>query len=227
MRFSSTLVAGATTLMIGIPCISVVSAKIYPDDFVILTKPAAAPAFAQADPAPRFVSTAPDTSPSPPQFFPSDIPSGPLTRGQLIDAIGSRLYNTDLQGTCFGDLVSKSEADYRLLFNDVSIDQPLAISVCVMMQNGLVRGSSNMLHPNTYVTHAEAAAVFSRLSTAIRNPIGNEPWYQRYMETMRTIDRNFTFGPHDLVTGAQLRNMFCVLKQRTPQLDPMGEFNGC
>lgn len=219
MLFSSRLLAGSMALMIGIPS---VMAK-FPSDFVVNGQPTSAAVQTRTHTTTHPVVS--DDSES--VFFPSDIPNGPITRGQFIDAIGSRLYDTDAQGTCFADLVSKPEADYTLLFNDMYITQPLAISVCVMMHNGLVRGSSNMLHPNQYMPAAEAAAVFSRLSTAIRNPQGREPWYQRYMETMHKIDPKFNLKPDDILTGAELRDMICVLKHKTPQLDPMGEFTGC
>ena len=213
------LSAGALVLLFGIPS---VSAKFYPDDFLISVPVAVTtPVQVETNFSPSFSDTSP-------LFFPSDIPDGPLTRGQFIDAVGSRLYDTDAQGTCFADLVSRLTPNYHLLFNDLSISQPLALSACSTMKNGLVRGSSAMLRPDQLMPVSEAAAVFSRLSfNGTRNPHGNEPWYQRYMENMRSLDHNFTLQPGDILTGAELRNMFCMLKQSTPQLDPMGEFTGC
>ena len=199
MTFSSKLIAGAMTLIIGIP-------------------------FAAAH---TFVAQANTTAATPPSFYDSEIPDGRLTIGEFIDAVSSRLYNTDIQDACFADLVGVQAASYSLLFNDVSINQPIALSVCAMMKNGLVRGSSNMLHPNKLLTAAEAATVFARLSVSVRNPRTNEAWYERYMESMRSLDSHFTFQPGDIITGVELRDMLCMLKRTTPQLDPMGEFRSC
>jgi hypothetical protein len=96
-----------------------------------------------------------------------------------------------------------------------------------MMKSHLVRGSSNMLYPNQRITAAEVAAVFSRLATSIPNPEKNEVWYQRYMETMHSIDPQFNFRPWDTITGSDLSKMMCALKQMTPELDPQGELTGC
>ncbi len=220
MLLSSKLCTASLVLMIGIPQ---VLAK-FPSDFIIHDPVIVTPAV-QEDTTPPPAASEEDAEPI---YFPSDIPDGPITRGQLVDAIGSRLYPVDAQNTCFGDLISKARADYSLLFSDMAITQPLALSVCVMMHNSLVRGSSNMLRPNQFVPVTEAAAIFSRLTIAVRNADDNEPWYQRYMESMHSLYPRFASAqPGDILTGAQLRDMFCVLKRTTPQLDPMGEFRGC
>jgi hypothetical protein len=163
----------------------------------------------------------------PPVYRTSAIPQGVLTRGQFIDVLATRLFDVDSHNTCFRDLVGYQSPAYTLLFTDVSLDHPIASSVCVMMKSHLVRGSSNMLFPNQRITAAEVAAVFSRLATSIPNPEKNEVWYQRYMETMHSIDPQFNFRPWDTITGSDLSKMMCALKQMTPELDPQGELTGC
>ncbi|MDD5055625.1 MAG: hypothetical protein PHZ00_05160 [Candidatus Peribacteraceae bacterium] len=163
----------------------------------------------------------------PPVYRTSTIPQGVLTRGQFIDVLATRLFDVDSHNTCFRDLVGYQAPEYTLLFSDVSLDHPIASSVCVMMRSHLARGSSNMLHPNQRISAAEAAAIFSRLSTDIRNAHANEQWYEPYMETMRSMDPQFTFRPWDTITGSDLRDMMCVLKRNTPELDPHGELTGC
>ncbi len=197
------------------------SAKIYPDDFMLWdTRDTTA------------TPTPPHTSipvPPPTISMASPIPSGRLTRGQFIDAIATRLYDSHAHATCFGDLVGKTLINYRLLFNDVSVGDRIATSVCVMMKSGVVRGSGGgNLSPGRLLTAAEAATVFARLTGApMRAPKAHEAWYQRSMEAMRSIDREFTFRPGDIITGPQLQHMMCVLKRSTPQIDPLGEFEGC
>ena len=221
MFVSTKLLTGSLVLMIGIPS---ALAK-FPSDFIIHDPVIVTPAQEEAVSSSSSSASSEDAEPV---FFPSDIPNGQLTRGQFIDAIGSRLYPTAQQYRCFGDLIGKDKADYSLLFSDMPITHPLALSVCVMMRSSLLRGSSNMLRPNQLVPVTEAAAIFSRLSVPVRNQNVNEPWYQRYMESMRSLYPRFNAArPGDILTGVQLRDMFCSLKRTTPQLDPMDEFRGC
>ena len=155
------------------------------------------------------------------------IPQGRLTRGQFIAVVATRLFSVSRHDSCFRDLVGDYAPAYTTLFSDVSLTHPIATSVCVMMYSSLVRGSSNMLYPNQWITASEAAAIFSRLAAVIPSEKLHEPWYQRYMKTMHAMDPSFTFQPGDFVTGSDLRNMMCALKQVTPELNPNGDLTGC
>lgn len=210
----------AALLLLGVPA---ASAKIYPDDFLI---PERKPVVTEPEPTP------PPPSPSQPFFYASEIPNGRLTRAQFVDAVSTRLYDADAHDGCFGDLVLSEAYDYHLLFNDVSLDAPYASSICVPMRNGIVQGySDGRFRPEKPVTVAEAAAVFGDiggLPLADSNHVPRSwPWYQRYMNAMRAVDREFTMNPWDILTGAHLKHTLCVLKRYTPALDPLGEFTGC
>ena len=188
-------------------------AKIYPDDFLIPVAPSAED----------------DRSSSQPLFLASEIPVGRLTRAQFIDAIASRLYDSDAHGRCFEDLVLSPTVNYRLLFNDVSLDSPYASSVCVAMRSGLVRGyGDGTFRPDQMISAAEAATIFSRIQSSPRGVRAKEAWYGPSMEAMRAVDREFTMRPWENFTGAQLKHSLCVLKNATPKLDPLEEFeSGC
>jgi hypothetical protein len=57
--------------------------------------------------------------------------------------------------------------------------------------------------------------------------IPGEPWYQPFMDAMRSVDREFTLRAWDAVTGTHLKHEMCVIKDRAPEVDPLNEFNGC
>lgn len=198
------------------------AAKIYPDDFLIPEK--------------RVEETTPtpvdDESPGEPFFFASDIPEGRLTRSDFIDAIATRLYDADAHDNCFGELVLSNSIDYSLLFNDVTLDPGYASSVCLGMRNGISNGySDGSFRPNSQVTVAEAAQLFGDLGglpLADSNHAPRQwPWYQRYINAVRAVDREFTMNPLDILTGAQLKRTLCVMKRYTPGLDPLDEFSNC
>ena len=203
------------------------SARIYPHDFLL-------PVPLPLQRIPSSSSTMPERTnvSSEPFFVASEIPAGKLTRAQFIDAIATRLYDVDAHDYCFRNLVLSETVDFDLLLNDVSPNMSYATSVCVTMLGGLIRGySDGTFRPNNPITVAEAAAIFGHIGgLPLRDSNhmkSKEAWYQRYMDAMRSIDREFTMQPGDVMTGAQLRHALCVLEQHTPELDPMGEFNGC
>lgn len=198
-------------------------AKIYPDDFML-------PESMIEEESSSSVSSPSeeDDALTSPFFFASEIPEGRMTRAEFIDAIATRLYDADAHDTCFGDLVASETVDYNLLFNDVSLDATYASSVCVLMRSGLARGMQDgNFRPDQTLTAADAAGVLARLTSEIRPMKGNEAWYVRYMEVMRSLDREFTMRPADAFTGAELKHSLCVLKDRVPELDPLEEFTGC
>lgn len=222
MRFLAQLSLGAAFLTMSIPT---VAARIYPIDFLIYSRTPASTSSAPATPAPAPASQ--------PFFFASEIPSGRLTRAQLVDAVATRLYTADEHDDCFGDLILSNNVDYDLLFADVSLDAPFATSICLGMRGGVAQGYSNgSFRPDRPVTVAEAAALFGDLGGL---PLADSnharrgaPWYERYMDALRAVDREFTMMPSDILTGAQLKHTLCVLKRYTPGLDPLGEFaSGC
>lgn len=209
-----------SVLLLGIA--TPAAAKIYPDDFLIPEK--------------RVEEETPETEPEDDAeegfFFASEIPYGPLTRSDFIDMIATRLYDADAHDNCFGDLVLSNTIDYSLLFNDVTLDPGYASSVCIGMRNGIMQGyADGTFRPTRPITAAEAAAVFGDLGglpLADSNHVRRgAPWYERYMDAMRAVDRGFTMKPGDIVTGAQLKHMLCVLKRYTPGLDPLDEFGDC
>lgn len=197
-------------------------AKIYPDDFLLPGTDSPV-----ADPA----GTAPEVDyefATDPFFFASDIPEGTLTRAEFIDAIATRLYDADMHDNCFANLVMSESADYELLFRDVSLDDSYASSVCVLMANGTLRGySDGTFRPHAMMTAAEASLLLNRIALWVRPPTNRENWYDPSMQAIRSLDREFTLRPQDVVTGRQLRHTLCVLKRQTPQLDPLDEFTGC
>lgn len=221
MSFLSKLCLGALSLSLAVPS---GFAKIYPDDFLIL------PPQDTSAPAPS-PSPAP-SSPSQPFFFASEIPDGRLSRAQLADALATRLYTADAHDDCFAGLILSNTVNYDLLYNDVSLDAPYATSICLGMQNGIARGyADGAFRPNQMVTVAEAAESLTSLGgTPLRDSNHvrpGEPWYQRFMEAMRAVNREFTMKPTDIMTGVQLRHSLCILKRMTPALDPLDEFTGC
>lgn len=156
----------------------------------------------------------------------SDMPGeGTLTRAQFAEAIATRLYTVDAHMTCFGELAGTM--NFELLFKDVPVDSSYASSVCLMMLNGLMKGSTDMLfHPSSRVTAAEAAAVFSRLALMPRSQRVGEAWYERYMEAMRSVDAEFTLRAWETFEAKHLRHTMCIYGEFLPQIDPMGEFVG-
>ncbi len=226
MKLLARLSLGALAVTLSVPS---GIAKIYPDDFMV---PETVPQ--EEEPMTPWEPTMPSADPttSTPFFFASEIPSGPLTRAQFIDAIGTRMYPADHHDSCFGDLVLSDTVDYSLLFDDVSLDAPNASSVCVMMRGGVLRGySDGTFRPGNRITVAEAAAMLATLGGIPLRDSNHvmpwEPWHQRFMDAMRNVDREFTMKPGDILTGAQLRHSLCVLKRYTPQVDPLDEFTGC
>lgn len=220
MRLLSKLCLGAMVASLSVPS---GFAKIYPDDFLIQPVETSSP-FPTPQQEPPVASE--------PFFYASEIQSGKLTRAQFIDAIATRLYDADAHDNCFGDLVLSETYDYSLLYNDVSLDAPYASSICLGMRNGLIVGySDGNFRPNTMITVAEAAAVFGRIGgLPLRDSNHLRPrevWYQRFIDAMRAVDREFTMQPWETFTGAHVKHSLCVLTKITPELDPLGEFGGC
>ena len=222
MRFFTQLSAAALAVALSCP---VALAKIYPDDFMI---PARQPVQAAPTPAPtpKNANASGDSF-----FFASEIPDGKLTRAEFADAIGTRLYDADAHDNCFGDLILSEAIDYSLLYNDVSLDAPYASSVCVDMRNGIAQGFNDYtFRPNQQIKVSEAAGMLGDIGgLPLRDSnhvTAGEPWYQRYMDAIRSVDREFTMRADDILTGRELKHTLCVLKRYTPALDPLDEFGG-
>ncbi len=228
MRLFVRLSTAAMVVALSVPS---ALGKLYPDDFMIPGRLDSIGSSSSSTPSMPSSPSDP-TEPSEPFYFASEIPEGRLTRAQLADAIATRLYDADSHDNCFGDLVLSEAYDYNLLFNDVSLDAPYASSICVLMRNGIIQGlSDGSFRPDRAVTVAEAAGMLAgigglplRDSNHMRT---GEAWYQRFMDAIRAVDREFTMRPSDILTGTQLQHTMCVLKQYTPELDPLNEFTGC
>ncbi|NOS67587.1 MAG: S-layer homology domain-containing protein [Candidatus Peribacteraceae bacterium] len=227
MQLLARLCLGTTVLALSVPS---GFAKIYPDDFLITpaAQQSSSSSFSSSS------STAPDeNASSEPFFFASEIPDGKLTRAQFVDVIATRLYSADAHDECFADLILSNTVNYNLLFSDVSLDAPEATSICLGIRNGIAQGYSNgTFNTNGQITVAEAAAALAGIGgTPLRDSnhvAPREPWYQRFMDAMRAVDREFTMQPWEIMTGAHVKHSLCVLKRMTPALDPLGEFDtGC
>ena len=212
-------------LTLGVPF---ATAKIYPDDFLV---PGQTMSSSSSSMSSSSWSNTSDTSGTP-FFFASDIPSGKLTRAQFVDALATRLYDSEQHDNCFVDLIISNTVDYSLLFTDVPLTAPVATSLCVAMNNGFMKGySDGYFRSSKLITAAEAAAALTKISGIAHRDSNHmqkgEAWYARFMEAVRSMDREFTLRPGDMVTGAQLKHTLCVLKRGTPAVDPLGEFNDC
>ncbi len=223
-RFSKRLALTAMLLSVAMPA----SAKIYPDDFLIPGRSTPLP----EEPAGTDPREEAEPTPGEPFFFASEIKDGNLNRAEFADAVATRLYDADTHDNCFAELVLSENYDYQLLYDDVSLDAPYASSICLTMRNGITQGDPDgNFRPNAAITVAEAAATFGDIGgLPLRDSnhvVRGEPWYQRYMDAMRAVDREFTMRPSDIFTGTHLRHSLCVLKRYTRALDPLGEFSGC
>lgn len=172
-------------------------------------------------------SFAQDTSDEP-FYYSTEIPDGPLTRSQFIDAVATRLYDADAHDRCFADLILSNDVNYTHLFRDVTLETENATSICLGMTGGFAQGYSNgNYRPNDLITAAEAASVLGDVGGYFlrdsNHVLPNEPWYGRYMEALRNADRDFTLRPGDVFTGERLRQTLCRLKSRVREYDPLNE----
>ena len=95
----------------------------------------------------------------------------------------------------------------------------------VGVRSGVVRGyRDGTFRPNEPMTVAEASVLLARMSLD-KNwlGVGKEAWYKPSMDAIREVDREFTMQPGDIITGRQLKHLFCILSNRAP-LDPLSEF---
>ena len=98
------------------------------------------------------------------------------------------------------------------------------------MRNGWVQGfRDGTFRPDQMVTASEVAAVFVQVAGIphrdSNHMVGKEAWYQRFMDAMRSVDREFTMHAWDAITGAHLKHELCVLRGMAP-VDPLEEFGG-
>lgn len=230
MRIPGLLSLSMVALVINVPS---AFAKIWPDDFVIPENTVSSSSSSSSSTS--SVSSMPDSGtaePSEPFYFASEIPAGRLTRAQFADALATRLYDADAHDNCFGELVLSSTYNYNLLFSDVSLDAQYASSICLLMRNGITQGlSDGSFRPDRAITVAEAAAMLANVGgLPLRDSNHMRPgeaWYQRFMDAIRAVDREFTMRPSDIMTGAQLEHTMCVLKKYTREMDPLNEFTEC
>jgi hypothetical protein len=224
----------STVSIVATAAAPVASAKIWPYDFVDhmdiyqnlnQADPAMTLPVMEEDIVAPLVDTPTDVETTEQMMVPELPSEGGLTRAQFAEAIATRLYTADAHAACFQDLAGSM--NFELLFKDVPVDASYASSVCLMMHNGLMRGSKDMLfHPSARVTAAEAAAVFTRLALLPREERRNEAWYERYMEAMRSIDPEFTLRAWDSYTAKNLGHTLCIFGEFLPAIDPASEFVG-
>lgn len=133
-----------------------------------------------------------------------------LSRSDFIDAIANRLYDADAHSNCLAAL-GFSET-YSLLYRDVPVDAPYATSVCLAIRSGVMRGDhTGNFRPEDRITAAEAAQVLARIFLNVPPAKSTEAWYAPAMQAIRSVDREFTLEPGDVVTGNQLNHTLCTL----------------
>lgn len=108
----------------------------------------------------------------------------PITRAQFVERMVTAFSSPETIAGCFKKL---SPSRYRLLFTDVSINDPFAPHLCVAMRAGIIQGyGDGSFRPHRPLNFAEAAKIITRslfVSPVAGLPDG-VPWFATYVRAL-------------------------------------------
>lgn len=143
----------------------------------------------------------------------------PLSRAQFVDTLVHQVYPQDLHRNCVQDL---NAHPYDRLFADVPLTHPMAQTICLGINYGLLGGDADArFQPDAPITLAEASKILA-ISHGVALPdspvIRHLGWHWRFTEALKRR-RVLDWRIHNYaqtVTADELQRMLTALQTARP-----------
>lgn len=162
----------------------------------------------------------------------SDVwqPSEAITRGEFVRMVTMLVYEHDVNPTCFSQLATQSPVKYRLLFREVTLQDPLAEFLCAGLKAGIIHGNADgTFRADSPITVAEASQILYRaydVGPLNRESLKGHAWYAQSMHDMQVAEvlpGKLYDMPSHKVTRGEAGEMFLRLRIREMSLRQAGD----
>ena len=158
------------------------------------------------------------------------LPSGTITRGEFVRMVTSLVYEHDVNPLCFSELATQNPVKYRLLFREVSLQDPLAEFLCAGLKAGIIHGNvDGTFRADQPITVAEASQILYRaydVGPLNRESLKGQAWYRQAMHDMKVAEllpgTLYDTPLHHLTLG-EAGEIFVLLHDREQSLRQAGD----
>lgn len=162
----------------------------------------------------------------------SDIstPGQQMTRGEFVRMVTMLVYEHDVDPACFSQLATQSPVRYRLLFREITLQDPLAEFLCAGLKSGIIHGNADgTFRAGDPITVAEASQILYRaydVGPLNRESLKGQPWYAQPMHDLQVAEvlpGNLYDMPLHHMTFGEAGEIFLRLRIREMSLRQAGD----